>query len=72
MKRTTIQRIEECRKALRESGRKRARESNREIEDVENENREIITFAKKLLEKEGFTVRRMRETDNDEDFEDKE
>ena len=72
MKRTTIQRIEGCRKALRESGRKRARESNTGIEGVENENREIITFAKKLLEKEGFTVRRMRETDNGEDFEDKE
>jgi hypothetical protein len=59
MKRKLTQRISECRKHLKES-------ENRE--DSKDEKQEIIMFAKKLLEKEGFAVKRLREED---DFENK-
>jgi hypothetical protein len=51
-------RIAKCREHLRES---------RDREDLKEGEQEIVLFAKKLLEKEGFPVKRMRE---EMDFED--
>jgi hypothetical protein len=55
MKRGLIERISECRENLKES-------KNRE--DPKDGEQEIIMFAKKLLEKEGFVVKRLREEEN--------
>jgi hypothetical protein len=58
MKRGLTERISACRENLKES-------KNRE--DSKDSEQEIIMFAKKFLEKEGFVVKRLRE---DNDFED--
>jgi hypothetical protein len=60
MKRELTQRISEYREKLNES------KSN---DDSKDDKQEIIMFAKKLLEKEGFVVERLREKT---DFEDEE
>jgi hypothetical protein len=52
MKREIIQRIAEYRENLKES---------KNSEDAKDGKQEIIIFAKKLLEKEGFVVKRLRE-----------
>jgi hypothetical protein len=58
MKRGIRERISECRKHLMES---------KNSEDSKDEKQEIIMFAKKLLEKEGFVVKRLREETDCED-----
>ena len=67
MKRSIMKRISECREHLKESNNS---------EDSKSNNHEIIMFAKKLLEKEGFTVKRMREagknSNNDDKFDEDE
>jgi hypothetical protein len=54
-------RIAKCREHLRES---------RDRENLKEEEQEIVMFAKKLLEKEGFLVKRMREETDFEDEDD--
>jgi hypothetical protein len=61
----TQKQFAECRKIL-EKCREHLRES-RDRENLKEEEQEIVMFAKKLLEKEGFLVKRMRE---EADFED--
>jgi hypothetical protein len=63
MKRGLTQRIAEYRKNLKES---------KNSEDSKDSKQEIIMFAKKLLEKEGFVVKRLREEYDFEDEEEKE
>jgi hypothetical protein len=61
----TRKQFAECKKTL-EKCRIHLRES-RDREKLKDGEREIIIFAKKLLEEEGFAVKRMRE---ETDFED--
>jgi hypothetical protein len=58
MKRQLIQRISAYREKLNES---------KNNENSKDGKEEIIMFAKKLLEKEGFVIKRLREEENFED-----
>jgi hypothetical protein len=65
----TQKQFAECKRIL-EKCRERLRES-RDRENLKEGEQEIVMSAKKLLEKEGFLVKRMREeTDFEDDDED--
>jgi hypothetical protein len=64
----TQKQFAECRKIL-EKCREHLRESHNR-KDSKDEERETVMSAKKLLEKEGFLVKRMREETDFEDEDD--